>query len=230
MSSAWLTKLIPGITYSLRNTTLYASLTDICHAQQSLLTSRGPTFRMPANSSFRTLKELNLEDPDTQTVLDALELAYTNGYETDTNYATEDDLNGITFAGAGDPLTRADVLCEICSIFKEQRHGVPVTVSTLGLIPASEAVALVERLDECGVERMSVFLAAENPSKYKKTIGPTQDGVGFSDVCNFIALCSEQGIKVTTSAIEKKGVNVNAIRNLSQSLGAVEFKTRSYHE
>lgn len=228
MSSQWLTKLVPGITYSLRNTTLYCALTDKVHAEHSLLTCRGPSFQMPANSGFKTLSDSNLSEPDAVTVLEALELAYDNGYETDTNYATEDDLNGITFAGAGDPLVRLDLLCEIISTFKKNRHGVPVTVSTLGLIPASEATSIAIRLDEAGVDRLSVFLGAENPPKHKKEIGP-HHGIGFSDVCNFIVACSEKGIKVTTSAIEKKGTNLNAIRNLSQSLGAIDFKARSYH-
>jgi hypothetical protein len=184
---------------------------------------------MPANSGFRTLFDAHMSEPDAPSVLDALELAYTNGYETDTNYATEDDLNGITFAGAGDPLVRLDLLCEICSTFKAKRHGVPITVSTLGLVPSSEAASIAARLEDSGVERLSVFLAAENPPKHKKEIGPS-DGVGFSDVCNFIVACSERGIKVTTSAIEKKGTNLSAIRSLSQSLGAVDFKSRSYHE
>tara|TARA_B100000795_G_scaffold93883_1_gene68728 strand:- start:126 stop:812 length:687 start_codon:yes stop_codon:yes gene_type:complete len=228
MSSTWLTKLIPGITYSLRNTTLYCSLTDKVLADYSLLTNRGSSFKMPANSGFRSLSEANVPEPDTETVLNALELAYSNGYETDTNYATEDDLNGITFAGAGDPFTRLDTLCEIISIFKQQRHGVPVTVSTLGLVPAAEAVDIVSKLEASGVEKLSIFLGAENPVKYKKVVGP-HGNVGFGDVCNFVVVATEAGIKVTTSAIERKGVNINAIRNLSQSLGA-DFKARTYHE
>ena len=228
MASVWLTKLRPGITYSLRNTTLYCSLTDRVLAEQSLLSSRGPSFTMPANSGFRPLSVANQPEPDVATILSALEDAYTHGYETDTTYATEDDLNGVTFAGAGDPLVRADILCEVCAAFKEQRHGVPITVSTLGLVPAAEASELVERLDASGVERLSIFLAAENPIKYKKVIGP-HNNVGFSDVCNFIVAATEKGIKVTTSAIDRKGVNISGIRSLSQSLGA-DFKARTYHD
>lgn len=206
---------------------MYCSLTDTVLAKHSLLSSRGPAFQMPANSGFKKLGENN--EPDVQQVLEALEIAYQNGYETDTNYATEDDLNGITFAGAGDPLVRLNALCDICSTFKKQRHGVPITVSTLALVPASDSKEVVSMLESSGVEKLSVFLAAENPVKYNKAIEP-ENGVGFSDVCNFIVTASEAGIKVTTSAIKKKGVNINAIRSLSESLGAVEFKARTYHE
>ena len=138
---------------------------------------------------------------------------------------------GLTFAGAGDTLASShatDVLCDVCEHVRVARPGTPLTVSTLGLVPAAEAPALVTRLAGSGVERASVLLNASNPAEYKKIMQP-EDGLGFGDVCAFIAACSEGGIPVVATAAATPGVNMGAVRDLALALGAVDFVERTYH-
>ena len=216
----------PGITYHLRNA-IYVQLTEKARAT-TLLESRGPGFVMPATSGFKPLAAFHPEnEPTASDVIAAVESAFAAGYDTGEAASHEGDLRGLTFAGAGDPLERLDVLCEVSSHVRHIRPGTPIIVSTLGLIPSSEQPDIIHELVDNGVERVSVLLNASNPMEYNKIMKP-KDGLTFQDVCSFIANCKEAGIATIATAAENEKVSMSSVRALANALGA-DFKSRSYH-
>lgn len=218
-----------GITYTLGGGA-YVQLTERARGT-TLLDARGPGFSMPATSGFAPLALNHPErEPTASEVIAALEATFAAGYDTGAAASHEGDLKGLTFAGAGDPLSHegsVDVLCEVARWVRHARPGTPIIVSTLGLVPSSESPALIDRLKESGVERASVLLNASNPMEYKKVMHP-EDGLSFSDVCSFLANCNEAGIATIATAVESPKLKMAPISSLAASLGA-DFKSRSFH-
>ena len=87
---------------------------------------------------------------------------------------------------------------------------------------------LAARLVENGVEKISVVVPAADPLTFEKLVQPPP-GFNFNTVCSFIAAAAEQGCVVECTTVERPGVDVTAVRDLCLSLGAVTFRTRSYH-
>ena len=46
------------------------------------------------------------------------------------------------------------------------------------------------------IERATVHLAADNPTKFEKLVAP-DNGCGFGDVCTFVAALADAGIEVS---------------------------------
>ena len=219
----------PGITYTLSGA-VYVQLTEQA-AGTTLLASRGPSFRMPATSGFAPISRHHPDrDPNPDEVISALEKTFAAGYDTGEAASHEGDLKGLTFAGAGDPLSQhhsIDTLCQVARWVRHARPGTPITVSTLGLVKSEECSPLIDRLKESGVERVSVLLNASNPVEYKRIMRP-DDGLSFNDVCAFIGSCTENGLSTICTAVESPKLKMAPIMALANSLGA-DFKSRTYH-
>lgn len=103
----------------------------LSYFQQQRLTLQSGT-ALPAAQSLLTLVgqgelEATLNPkPDAAALLAAIEQAYQDGYEQQAS--TEFELQGIAFAGSGDPLLALELLSQVLPAFKAQRHGVPVTL------------------------------------------------------------------------------------------------------
>lgn len=151
-------------------------------------------------------------------LLEAIELAYQAGYEQQAS--TEFELQGIAFAGYGDPLLHLDLLAEVLPAFKAQRHGVPVTLVTYGLVAPSIAAALCQQLLELGVEKLEIFLPAANPPAYQQAVQPL--ALGFAEVCQFIHSAAEAGLQVSCFAFSPVK-NTAELRALAREIGAREF-------
>jgi len=136
------------------------------------------------------------------------------------------DSDEITFAGVGEPLLRMGVLTEAAMLIKEKRHGAQLRVKTNGLILSKDCDQVAKVLKSAGIESVSICLGSDNPTQYADLLRP--QGVGFGDMCSFVIACVESGLDVTCSAVEKPGVNIGAVRALSQSLGAPSFSTAPY--
>jgi len=183
--------------------------------------------RLPAKHALLSLAQQNAvlqtlpANPHASDILHALEQAYQDGYEQ--HASTEFELQGIAFAGHGDPLLHLDTLTEVLPTFKAQRHGVPVTLVTYGLVPAAEAKEVCEHLLALEVERVEVFLPAANPPAYQQAAQPLQ--YGFAEVCQFIHTAAEAGLQVSCFAYAPVKESA-AIRALARELGARDFLLR----
>jgi pyruvate-formate lyase-activating enzyme len=159
--------------------------------------------------------------PDAAAVLAAIEQAYQDGYEQQAS--TEFELQGIAFAGSGDPLLALELLSQVLPAVKAQRHGVPVTLVTYGLVPAAEAEQLCQQLVALEVERLEIYLPAANPPAYQQAVQPLQ--YGFADVCQFIHTAAEAGLQVSCFAYAPVK-QASEIRALAKELGARDWQLR----
>lgn len=210
----------PGASYILQNA-LYLSLTNK-NMTKGIIETRGPSFKMPLDSGFAMLSESVEGEP----TADELVAIVDEVYENFAVVGMGENDSGVTFAGAGDPLLRLDVLLETVKLVKQRRHGIKFTVMTSGLFDSS----IPQQLKNGGVKEVCVNINAENPKQYDTLMQPVNEapGKGFIKVCGFIVAAVEAGMVVTCAAVECPGVNVSAIRKLSESLGASQFKIRPY--
>jgi hypothetical protein len=126
----------------------------------------------------------------------------------------------LAIGGIGDPLLQLDVLSQVLPAFKRQRHGVPVTIISYGLVAAADAAALCQQLVDLEVERLEIYLPAANPPAYQQAVQPAQ--CSFSEVCQFIHSASEAGLQVSCFAYAPLSQQ-SELRALAKELGAREF-------
>ncbi|KKO44988.1 hydrolase TatD [Arsukibacterium ikkense] len=156
--------------------------------------------------------------PTAQQLLAAIEQAYQAGYEQQAS--TEFELQGLAIAGVGDPLLHTALLAQLLPAFKAQRHGVPVTLVSYGLVAPAGAPALCQQLTELGVEKLELYLPATNPPAYQQAVHPTQHG--FSELCQFIHTASDAGLHVSCFAFAPCR-QAAELRALARELGARAF-------
>lgn len=212
---------LPGASYFLGET-LYLSLTDKCNAA-TLISTRGPGFRMPEDAAFQPLNGL---EPSADQLAAVVDLYYSK-HEGIVGMGEND--GGVAFAGLGEPTLRLETMLETIALVRERRHGVPFRLVTNGL--CSNPINMAQQLREVGLKRASVALMTANPKQYDEIMQPTcEDGpvLSHSDVVATILALSEAGIETEVTAVSSPGVNVADIKQLSVALGA-DFRARTYH-
>jgi hypothetical protein len=111
-----------------------------------------------------------------------------------------------------DTLEFYQLVQESIALVKQERHGVPFSLYTTGIL----AQGLEIPLAELGLDCLQVSLFAGSPPDYKKATG--QDAAAFGQVCGFIANAVEQGIAVEVGIL--KAYASGGARDLALSLGA----------
>lgn len=217
-------KTVPvGSWYIVRNS-LYISLTNQSNST-TLIASRGPSFKMPP--SFQPLPVTGVE-PDAHQLAQLIVHSSTAARAEAEANAARGGKEGqeviVTFAGMGEPLLRAEVLMETVTRVRATGHKVKFRVVTNGLFDGE----LARRLHQCGVDKLTVALAAHTNSLYAEMMCP-QGGRGFDNVCTFITAAVHAGMEVECTAIARTGMDEKATRELAVSLGAIGLRVRTYH-
>ena len=234
MANALLRSFRKGLAYTAHGGALYLALTNVSNSK-TLLSIRGPSFVPPPD--FESLEDGTAGEPAAPELAAIVQRFYEEGYADVSDMGDND--SGVTFAGLGEPLLRLEVLLDTVQLVKETNHGVPFRVVTNGLVeyPADVAAAL----KGSGVASVSISLMAHTPPLYNALMDP-QDGRSFGDVCCFIEACAAAGLVVECTAVDMtdavgneaqlvgKKFNANAVRQLAMSLGAHEFRLRTYHD
>jgi len=194
----------PGITW-LRDGILHVDVNSDRPVEKSLLA-------LPADY-------INNGGYSVSIILQAIEQVYQHGYEQHASIETE--LNGIVVGGGGDPLLSLDILLEVVFTFKVQRHGVPVSIVTFGLVESELQTSVVEQLLDAGIEGAMVYLPAATPVEYGRICAV--EAAFFGLVCQFIETAASAGLKVTTYAHRGDNPSSRDIRALALALGAIDF-------
>lgn len=203
-----------------------------CNAVSPML-QRGAGYRLPLESAFAPLDVEGGEERKVTAseIIDAINLFYERGISPQC----------ICFGGGySEPLADVDMMLEVMTALREQRHGVPFVVQTNGLAQSdSGALTKLTGLHEMyrdapgsdGDSKLSlwVHLAAENPPQYTKVMEPTDTNNGFGQVCGSIVQAVESGIKVYATASEHPDVSAKGVQQLSSSLGCSDCFVRTYH-
>ena len=223
-----------GLAYTAHGGALYLALTNVSNST-TLVANRGPSFVPPPG--FESLEDGAEGEPSGSELAAIVQRFYEEG-NADVSDMGDND-SGVTFAGLGEPLLRLEVLLETVQLVKETNHGVPFRVISNGLVEHPTEVAAA--LKEGGVGSVSVALMAHTPPLYGALMNP-QDGRSFGDVCCFIEACAAAGLGVECTAVDMtnavgddtkvlgKKFNASAVRQLAMSLGAHEFRLRTFHD
>lgn len=139
----------------------------------------------------------------------------------------------VVIQGEGDPLAAADVVVETLSL--AQGSGAKFRLNTLGCDIRYIGTVWRRRggmLEEAVfaalplVETVSVFLPAADAETYDELLEPRETGA-FDDACAFIKRAS-MVMDVEVTAVDRPDVDVAQVEALAKSLGAAQFRTRSW--
>ena len=241
----WLTKAVRATggtaseissTLSVHKQCLYLALTNET-VGLPLTQSVGPGFSMPPSvgyglPAFEPLgPEALLLSEDPTALSDALADVVEDAW--DRGFIKQDSMESdpVTFAGFGDPLLRLPALEAAAAAIKHRRHGAQLRVMTNGMVGASEALDVVQRLKGCGVKMLTVPLNAATPPSYAKMMSPP-DGVGFQDVVNFVGVAAENGLSVECTAVsgvpKQPKSTPKKVEKVAMGCGATAFRLREW--
>ena len=206
----------PGLTYVLRNA-VYVALTNRA-VSVTLIESRGPGFVMPASAGFSPLPD-GFEPSAAQACA---------AIDSRLGSAAEAGFALVVFGGVGDPLVRLPTLLEVARHVRQSGSVDDLRVTTAGLVAHEEQAGTAAALASAGVTSASVSLASSDAAQYAELMRP-HSALGHEHVCAFVRQLVQTGMHVTCTAVAAPGVDEQAARALSESLGASDFKMRSHH-
>ncbi len=135
--------------------------------------------------------------------------------------ATEFD--EIVFCGFGESLIRLDLVVRIAQELMRHYNG-PIRINTDGqanLVHGRNIIPELAGLVDC----ISVSLNAPDADTYMRLCNTPFGADGFLAVCDFIRLATKQIPDVIASVVNVPGIDLDACRELAQSLGA-SFRVR----
>uniref|UniRef100_A0A7S4CR33 Radical SAM core domain-containing protein n=1 Tax=Eutreptiella gymnastica TaxID=73025 RepID=A0A7S4CR33_9EUGL len=202
---------VKGIVYTVRSS-LYVALTNHSNTL-TLLDSRGSGFKM--NSSFEPLPAGF--EPTASQVLEAVEAACNE---------REPPFESIVFAGKGEPTLRLPVMLEVARALKA-KGAMTLRLNTNGLCNLHHQRDIVPEL-QGSIDAVSVALNTADPRQYHELMTPECSGREALDaVAQFVQRCVAAGLKVECTAVERPGVDLDAVRALAESLKA-SFRSRTF--
>lgn len=132
----------------------------------------------------------------------------------------------VVFCGFGEPLLRLDLVKAVARELKQR--GLKVRVNTDGQANLVHGRNILPELSGL-VDAMSVSLNAADAATYSNLCNTPYGDRGFKGVCEFLQSATEYIPDVVASAVTVPGVDIEAVRQLAESLG-VKFREREYAE
>jgi TatD DNase family protein len=132
----------------------------------------------------------------------------------------------VVFCGYGEPLLRLELVKEVAAALK--RQGIRIRINTDGQANLAYGRNILPELAGL-VDAVSVSLNAADAATYARLCNTPFGEEGFRGVCDFLTEARRHIPSVTASAVTVPGLDVEAVRRLAESLGAV-FREREYAE
>ena len=136
------------------------------------------------------------------------------------------EIDEVVFCGFGEPLIRLDLVKQVAGELK--RRGFRIRINTDGQANQVHGRDILPELAGL-VDGISVSLNAADAATYCRLCNTPYGEAGFRSVCDFIRTATGHIPQVIASAVTVPGVDMEACRNLAESLGA-EFRVREYTE
>jgi len=132
----------------------------------------------------------------------------------------------VTFCGYGEPTQRLDVLKQVAAYLKER--GGRVRLNTNGHADLINGRPVARELAGL-VDEVSVSLNTADSDQYAEICRPGHGAHAHEAVISFIRDARRHLPKVTVTALDYPGVNLDACKRLAEELG-VEYRQRKYNE
>ncbi len=138
----------------------------------------------------------------------------------------EPEIEEIVFCGYGEALIRLDLVKQVATDLK--RRGYRIRINSDGqanLVHGRDILPELAGLVDC----ISVSLNAPDAESYTKLCSTPFGVAGFTAVCDFIREAQQYIPQVIASAVTVPEIDIQACRELAESLGA-QFRVREYAE
>jgi TatD DNase family protein len=136
------------------------------------------------------------------------------------------EIEEIVFCGYGEPLIRLELVKKVATELKGR--GYQIRINTDGQANQVHRRNILPELAGL-VDSISVSLNAPDADTYEQICNTPFGKAGFEAVCTFIREAQLHIPQVVASAVTLPGIDIEACRNLAESLGA-EFRIREYAE
>lgn len=192
------------IAYKIRNS-LYLNITNRCSNRCSFC---------PKFDDF-TVKGHQLQlkhEPSAREVLAAI--------------AEHKDFEEIVFCGYGEPLIRLDLIKEVATELKRRGHR--IRINTDGQANLVHGRNILPELAGI-VDTISVSLNSADPAQYQQLCHSPFKDEAFKGICEFLRAAPAFIPNVIATAVTVPEVDIEAVRQLAESLG-VSFREREFAE
>lgn len=135
-------------------------------------------------------------------------------------------IDEVVFCGYGEPLIRLDLVKQVATELK--RCGYLIRINTDGQANLVHGRNILPELSGL-VDSISVSLNAPDADTYAQICNTPFGESGFKSICDFIREAKQHIPVVVASAVTLPDIDINACRQLVESLGA-EFRIREYAE
>jgi TatD DNase family protein len=136
------------------------------------------------------------------------------------------DFEEIVFCGYGEPTARIRDLTAAAERLK--RHGLPMRLNTNGLGNMINRRDIVPEL-EALFESVSISLNAPDAGTYVNVCRPDAGEKAFAAVVDFVGRAASSGMDCTVSALDYPEIDMEATRELVESIPGARFRARKYH-
>lgn len=136
------------------------------------------------------------------------------------------EIDEIVFCGYGEPLIRLDLVKQVAGVLKAR--GYQIRINSDGQANQVHGRDILPELAGL-VDSISVSLNAPDAATYIRLCNTPFKETGFKAVCEFIRTATQHIPQVIATAVTIPGVDIDACRNLAESLGA-EFRSRDYSD
>ena len=129
----------------------------------------------------------------------------------------------IVFCGFGEPLERLDCIIKVTKWIKKY-HGKVVRIDTNGQgLLLNKDRAVVEELEEAGVDRISISLNAHDTTTYTQICRPTFEDA-YKSILEFVEKTSKE-FDLEITAVTVPEVDLSKMREIAKEMG-VKFRLR----
>lgn len=132
----------------------------------------------------------------------------------------------VVFCGFGESLIRLDLVKKVAAELK--RTGVKVRINSDGQANLVHGRNILPELAGL-VDTISVSLNAADAATYARLCNTPFGAAGFEGICDFLRDAPRYIPEVVATAVTVPGIDIEAVRELAQSLG-VSFRVREYAE
>ena len=127
----------------------------------------------------------------------------------------------LVFCGYGEPTERLDAVLAVAARARRLRPTLALRMNTVGLGSMIHGRDIVPDL-RAALDAVSVSLNTADAAQWRTLMRPQSrfSQKGFEAVCAFISGCAAAGLRTTATALEREGVDLDAVAALAVSLGA----------
>ena len=133
----------------------------------------------------------------------------------------------IVFCGYGEPTMRLEALLQIAAELKQKTQA-KIRLNTVGLGNITHGRDITGELAKV-LDKINISINSPDEQQWLRLVCPAPQYAkgGYQSMLDFIRLAAQKMPDVTVSIVDKQGIDIQAAKELAQSLGA-KFYVREF--